>query len=319
MYSSQGNDLSNLNYSFDLLRMSNDASERSIVFYSILFAFNEAGYTFFQFRVIHFLFFSFATLLLTSKLTKDSTYVIACCALFPILTFGSQMRNGLGVTLLYLGLFFLMTIKKRSIKFFLYFICIIAATTIHYIFIVYLLAIVPFINWNRNVLLKHSILLMLVLFVLVFAGRLSGLVGFMGDWYSRYTQGTDFRIRLQIPLIILIGINTFFTWICESYVTKSSLFSSNDKDIVKYVSRLNIVFLSLLPLLFLSGSFFRIYQNITILSVISIAITASRYYVNGKSEGANLRVVYFAFYMFYSVFYIHWQGEFLALMRSISL
>ena len=319
MYSGQGNDLSNLNDSFDLNRVANDAGDRSIVFYSLLYAFNEAGYSFFQFRVFHFVFFIIALLLLTMRLTKESTYVVACCALFPILSFGSQMRNGLGVAFLFLGFFFLLVIKKKYIRYPLFVLFTLFATTIHYIFIVYLLALLPFVNWKREALLKRSFMAMFVLFIMVFAGKFAGIIGFMGDWYSRYAEGVDFSIRLQIPLMILIGINTAFICKCEDYVARNSSFSLNEKSIVIYVSRLNIVFLSLIPLLFMSGSFFRIYQNITFFSAIAIAITGSRYFVKGMNQGGYLKGVYFVFYLFYTVFYIHWQGEFFVAMRSITL
>lgn len=319
MYSGYGNDLSNLNSSYDLNMITNDANERSIVFYSLMNFFNMAGFSFHQFRQIHFIIFNLSILFLILRFTRDYSYVVACCAIFPILSFSSQMRNGLGVAFLYLGLVVLMTIKKKTLKVVIYLLLLSLAITIHYIFAVYLLAFVPLFKWNRKVLLKRSLLAMCFLLVIILGGRISFVSSLMGDWYGMYFSGLDFSISVQVPLIIFILINTFFTCKCEDYVMMRNYYSADEKRIVSFTSRLNIVFIALIPLLLLSGSFFRIYQNIFILSIVSIAITSSHYYVKGISQGSYLRVLYFLFHFFLSVFYLYWQGEFFVTINSIAL
>lgn len=319
LYSGQGNDLSNLNDSFDLDRVGNEATDRSLVFYTVMYFFNDAGYSFEEFRIIHFIIINLMVFLLTSSLTKDCTFVIACCAFFPLLTFCSQMRNGLGAALLYLAFFFLFSVNHKGVKTTLFLLLIILASTIHYLFCIYVIALIPLSKWNTRKVFRRSIFILVVLLVLIFAGRISFVYAILGDWYSQYFTSIEFSLTLHIPLISLICMNTYFTYLCEEYVVHKPFFSNKEKDIVSYISRMNISFLSLLPLLFMSGSFFRIYQNLFLLSAVAITITASRYYVKGQQQGLYLRALYLIYYLSLTIFYNHWQGEFLTTIRSISL
>lgn len=321
MYSGEGFDRGNLAYSYDFTFVQKDAEERSLAFYSIMLAFNEAGFSFFEFRVINFFIWSTIALLSIIMLTKYRTYVFACITFFPLLTFSSQMRNGLGAAFLYLSFLILLIVKKK-IKYVLFVLSICFAVVIHYIFIVYLLALIACSKWEKNKIFKVSISVMISLCFLFLSGILSSLTSvLLGSYYSNYLTGeTSFHVFLHFPLIIGLLLNALFTNMCDKYVYANPFyFSEKERMIVQFVSRLNIIFLSIIPMLFVSGSFYRLFQNIYIFSVISIAITSSHYVVQGKNEGGLLRLTYALFYMIVSVFYFCWQGGLIDSMRGISL
>lgn len=322
LYSGKGFDLGNLSNTYDMTFVQDKAEERSLVFYSVMLAFNEAGFSFFEFRVINLLIWSLITLLLIVTFAKYRTYVFACVTFFPLLTFASQMRNGLGAAFFYLSVYFLLKAKnKMKIAFFVFFILL--AVAIHYLFIVYLLVLIAYYSkWEKVKLLRISIVVMLLFGVLFQSGILSSFISaYLGDYYSDYfSGGARFYVFLHFPLIIGLFLNSFFTNMCDNYVSRNmSLFSEKDIMVVHFVSKLNIVFFCIIPLLFVSGSFFRLFQNIYIFSVISIAITSSHYVVQGKNEGGVLRLTYALFYMIIGLFYYYWQGGLIDSMRGITL
>lgn len=324
LYSGAGYDRDNLETTFDLVGLAglaSDAEERSLVFYSLMFAFNESGRSFFEFRAIHFIICSLILLFLIVRFTKFRTYTFACCVFFPLMTFSSQMRNGLGAAFLYLGFYFLLTARKK-VNVILFVVSILLATTIHYIFVVYMISLIAITKWKRDIILKGSLIVMFLSWMLFQFGFLYNVTAsYLGDYYSEYfSNNVGLDIIVHTSLITGILINAYFTTICDNYVAKRpQLYKKNEATIVNFVCRLNIVFLAFVPMLLISGSFYRVFQNVFVLSVVSIAITSSRYFHYGKNAGSKLRLLYAIFYMFVSIFYLYWQGGFFKSMNGITL
>lgn len=314
-----GNDLFHLENSFDRTALTVEAGERSIVFYACLMYLSERGLSFFQIRCVDFAIWSVALYLFILKFSKHPNYVISCSFLLPLLTFASQMRNGLTAAFLYLAVTCLFTIKNRKYGIVAYVLFVIIAGLFHYVGFAYLLGLLAILPINRSKLNKYVICASLMIFILYNKGLLFTYI-IESDYYSQYGEGLVYNWRLFVILLIGILINYKFTLWAEKIILRNeNYFSETSLEFTQFASRFYLIFMIFLPLLLVNGSIYRIYQINFVLSAVTVANASSVYRVGGKHQGLVLRIVYFCFYILMTAFYLRWQGEFMIFFNSIKV
>lgn len=313
-----GYDINNYAESYNLMKF--DLSERSVLFTSFMMISNSLGLSFSSFRLICFLIWSIAIFTLIRRYSELPNYTIVCCFLFPLLSFSSQIRNGVAVGFIYIALLFLFK-KKNFINILFFTLFILIATAFHKLSALYFICIVAVLSISTKKLLFLSLIMFFTIMLALFSGLFQNLIYKLspGDYYiANYIGVPQFDLFIISGLFFIVFFYTYLS--CRSYriCDLSSNLSQGQKNFSTIVCRINIIFLLFLPLLLISGSFFRIYQNIIILSIIAItnASTDKRLIPH---EGRIDRLFYFLFFMMASVFYIKWQGGFFDALNSIVL
>lgn len=321
-----GYDISNYQLNYDSEYLIGDSEDRSFIFAFFMAICKNAGLTFLQFRTICFLLWSTAILTVIRNFGRFPNFVFAACMIFPLLSFGSQMRNGVAVAFIYWSIFFLLRHhnKKGAI---LYILLVCLAGFIHNAAFIYLTGFLAITKLSTKTIRSFSILGMILLLVIVFSGSLISVFGYIGgeqaDTYYgiiHLLNGAEFNILVHPPLIIGIVINLMFSYLSVSHINKNrTYYTKNQLIFAEFTYRLNYILLTFVPLLFVSGSFYRIYQNLFILTVISLGNASSTYIVQGKFQGHLLRGMFLLFYFCVTYYYCWWQGEFISLFNSIHI
>lgn len=319
-----GYDISNYQLNYESEYLIGDSEDRSVIFAFLMIICKNAGLTFLQFRAICFLLWSAAIVTVIRNFGRFPNFVFAACMIFPLLSFGSQMRNGVAVACIYWAIFLLLKYhnKKGNI---LYILLVCLAGFVHNAAFIYLTGIIAASKLSTKTIRSFSIIGMFSLLVIIFSGSLISVFGYIGgsqvdSYYGivHLLNGAEFNILVHPFLIIGILINLMFSYLSASHINKNRTdYAQSQLIFAQFTYRLNYVLLTFVPLLFVSGSFYRIYQNLFILTVISLSNASSTYIAQGKFQGHLLRGAFLIFYFFVTYYYCWWQGEFIPLFNSI--
>lgn len=319
----EGYDLKNYEYGYNqsIINVDDDVMYRSAYFATLITIMKFLGISFFQFRILCFLLWSTSIFAFVLKYSTYPTWVIALCTLFPLLTFSSQMRNGIAISMVYFGLYILFKNNQKK-GIIIYTILILFSGLIHNISYIYLLGIIALGNKIKTgTLLRFSLYFSLFSIVLYGSGFLYWLVSHtLGSYYADlYFVRTDIFLISSIHYYIGIFVNLRFSFFVEKY---ERLHRTNNPFFWKFsrfVLRQNIILISAIPLLFVSMAFYRIFQNMFILTAITVANTSSHYFVKGTDQRSFLRGAYLAFYICLTVLYNLSEGTFMEYWGSIVL
>ena len=297
-----------------------ESDEKSVLFSGFMLLCNTFGVSFYHFRIICFLLWSIPIFMFIYKCSCFPTWVLALCIFFPIITFGSQMRNGVAMGFVYWA-FFVIYFRQDIIGKIIFVSLLCFAGLIHYVAFFYILALLALWNYIRTDILL--ICCLSVLFIILFglqSGLLYQVTGYLfGDYYADfYFSQIDAFVWGNSHLFVTISLNAWFAYFAEKV---ESMFVSEDSKewmFSHFVSRLNIVLLPAMALLFVSFSFYRIYQNTMILTALSVA-NASRHYIDYSSGNNPLRNSYLILMFVITFMFNFGQGTFFEFFSSISL
>ena len=312
-----GNDINNIRESYEAGIITADGEERSALFTLLVYFFGQAGVPFYAFRVFQFLFWSIPITLFVRKFSLYPAIVFACCFFLPLSGFGCQIRNGLMTGILYWGFYALFSMKGRWGKV-LFAFSVVVAGTMHYLAFVYFIVLLSFLPIRTQKLKSLSIIICVIEIILIKSGQLLGFVASnIGDYYVNNHLSNFGEINLTF--VILAGGLIINCILSQQYSTHIHISEDyyDDRHVffAKLVPRINYLLLALLPLLLLSGSFYRIFQNVFILTAI-LAFNAARVPRAGKLPA---KIEYLIFYLLVAAYYLRWQGEFFSAIRSIVL
>ena len=300
----------------------NDHEERSVLFSAIIFLFKLVGLSFYHFRIFCFLLWGTAVILMATRFSIYPTFVIACCAMFPVLTFASQLRNGVAAAFVFFALYAFLSMRDK-LGVFLYAVLIVIAGLVHYAAFIYLFGLLAYMRIPVSTLRTSVLMVIFVTLSIGASGILQGIVAaYVGPYYAdKYLAGIEgFSPEHHIPLIIGIILSCLFSeWSYRVCRRHASRLGREKVFFARFVFRFSLVFLAAIPLMFLTINFYRIFQNVFLLPIISVANASSVYFVKGKKyQGTVFRLVFVAFYFFVTAYYSMWQGEFLSFYNSIS-
>ena len=316
----EGYDLSNYEIIYDSPLEDVESDEKSVLFSGFMLLCNTFGISFYHFRIICFLLWSIPIFLFIYRCSCFPAWVLGLCMIFPILTFGSQMRNGVAMGFVYWA-FLLIYFRRDILGKILFVLLLCFAGLIHNVAFFYILALVALWNYVRTDILL--ICCLSVMFILLF-GFQSGIfykitAYFFGDYYAEfYFSQIDSFVWGNSHLFVTISLNAWFAYFAEKVESMFVPEDSNEWIFSHFVSRLNIVLLPAMALLFVSFSFYRIYQNTLILTVLSVA-NASRHYIEYSSGNNPLRNIYLVLVFFITFMFNFGQGTFFEMYSSISL
>ena len=316
IFSQSGNDINNIREMFDYTIFTKDALERSPFFCAIVLFFSELGISFTQFRILQFLIWALAFFFFLKRFSLYPTLVVTCCFFFPIVGFGAQFRNGIMVGLLYFALYFLLFLERKK-GILVYMILLGIASLIHTIALIYLSLLLAFVPCSRLKLTKICVICCVAMTIIVNTSILFGFVlNNFGDWNSQYFSSME-SMNLTI-FILLVGIVANLKLSCRY----SDVIASNKRNYNKFqlelaelTPRINLVMMALIPLLFFSLSFYRIFQNLFILSSV---LAINTYRINRTCRDGDM-VIYLVVYAMITIFYNRWQGEFLPYLNGIHI
>lgn len=316
VFSQAGNDINNIRDFYDYNVVTSDLVERSSLFAGIVLLSSNVGISFTLFRVIQFLIWCLVLYKFIKRYSIFPNLVFSCCFLFPLCGFGAQFRNGLMVGFLYLAIFCLISMKKKK-GVILFVLLIIFASRIHSLALMYLCLLAIHLPISTEKLTKICVIGCIALYGLLNYGGLLGIItNYLGEYNSQYFTSTTGANLTMLILFFGIIANTILSYHFSNIILKQkSLFSTKQIEYAYIVPRINIVLASLMPFLSLSLNFYRIFQNVFILTVV-LAINS----IHIKHPSKNIELlVYLSLYFLITVFYIHWQGEFMVFLNGIHL
>lgn len=316
VFSQNGNDIENIRdlYLYNVINA--DMLERSSLFTTIVLYFSNIGVSFTQFRIMQFIIWFIPIFFFLKRFSLYPTLVLACCFFFPMCGFGAQFRNGLMVGFIYLALYCLFSLEKK--KGIIAFCLIIAgASFFHTLALIYYSLLLIFVPIDRKVFSKYCIIGCVVMAVVINTSMLFGFVSRnFGDWDARYFEDVGSMTRAMFILVTGLIANIYFSSRFGIMIERHPyLYSENQLTMAKYIPSINYLMLVLMPLLFLSMSFYRIFQNIYILTAI---LSINTYRIKRKSRNNEL-AVFLLVYAFITFYYIRWQGEFLTFLAGIRI
>ena len=310
-------------YEQPFINVEDDVMYRSTLWGFFMMFSNYIGLSFSHFRVLCFLIWSIPIFYFIKKFAKYPTWVAATALLFPLLQFSSQMRNGVAMAFVYLGLSILLSLNNSKGKWiflaFLFF-----AGLLHngvYFYGLGVLALFPRIK-------TKTLLFVVLLFVstsvfLIESGLFSYVITVLfGDYYAAryFSEFEGLFYWKNVPLTIGIFINLWFTYRAAKLSRRNTCIESNSTmDFSLFVLRFNIIMLAAIPLMAFSNHFFRIFQNAYILSIISIANATFICRGVNSLQGNILRKEYFIFYLLLVTgFFTMMDGGYVDFWSSIS-
>lgn len=194
--------------------------------------------------------------------------------LYPALLDTVQLRFYTAMTIVLIGILFLVKQRQWSTTIFIVFVLV--AYTIHSSAIFYIVfAFYPIIDKISDKL-KYVIVGISILLV-IFKSKLLSLVYYVAnvrqlqylDSAYGITSGSSYLLAIAIiSIVVMYFINNRILMLVNS----NSLFSDSDKQTVSTIRGISLMMFLLIPLVILSGEFFRVFRIIFILSYISIAI-----------------------------------------------
>lgn len=318
-----GFDISNYQNTYEGMSVDyNNAEERSLLFSALMLLLKLGGLSFYHFRIFCFLLWGTAVFLLATRFSKYPTFVIACCAMFPVLSFASQLRNGVAAAFVLFAIYTLLR-RRDKLGVFLYTVLIVIAGLFHYAAFIYLFGLLAYIRIPLPTLRTGVVTVLLVTLAIGASGIIQGLVAdYVGPYYAdKYLAGIEgFSPGHHVPLIIGIVLGCLFSrWSYRVCRHHASRLGREKVFFARFVYRFSLLFLAAIPLLFLSSNFYRIFQNVFILPIISAANASSVYFVKKTMyQGVAFRLVFVAYYFYVTAFYAMWQGEFFSFYNSVS-
>jgi len=341
----EGHDLSYFELGFDnSIFLDTDHDDKSLVFRIYGTFLKSIGLSFYQFRIVCFLIWSIPLFFFIRHFSKCSALVAGLCSMFPILVFASQIRNGVAMGFVYLAFFSLL--KRSDLKGILLFVALICiGGLIHNSVFVYLLGLIA-VKPRPKVRPLFSVSLIIILFSSSIIG--SGLLGVIvselfGEYYANfYFSQLEPFVFGNIHYFIGLFINLWFCY--QADIILRGNYGRVSSELIRFstfVFRLNIVLIALTPLLLITLSFYRIYQNIFVLSVISV-MNASLYCHGGRKKrvdnhrecsqgqlivlrsgmrksGVYFRTGYALLYLIITFLYQYGQGTFFEFWNSVSM
>lgn len=308
-------------YDMPFVDTENEEMYRSTLFANFIILLKFLGFNFSDFRIVCVILWSIPILFFVLKYSKYPTFVVAVCAYFPLLTYGSLIRNGLMAGIVYFA--FHVLLNKQGIKGMFWYVCLIGfAGQIHNTAFLYLLALVAIgYKIGTGMLLRWCVVITLVMSFAFQTGLLSILVSpIVGEYYSYayFSSKGEFLIG-HIHYILFIVVNLWAVTIAEKEIKKYVVGSDQLYIYSRFVTRLNILMLVFIPFLFISVTFYRIFLNLLILNVISVsnalAIVARR-----KSQKVQLmKNIFIIAYIMEVYMYNLGMGEFTLFWESISI
>ena len=314
-----GYDIGYLENAYNNPWAADNSEDKSYVFDSYMLFLKSLGFSFSRFRIFNFLSWSIPIVLIIRKLCKDSAYVLALCFFFPLLSFSSQMRNGLAMSFIFWGVYFYLKKRNSIIGKISYMISLPLAFAVHSMTLAYVAGIVAFSRKiSTSALFRVCSIIAVVFAFFISTGFLYFLaLSILGEYYANtYFAEVEPFVLGNSHLFLGIIINIWFLFQAENVERKNI----NKDDSIKYeltyfILRLNIVLLAISPLMLLSLSFYRIFQNIFFFSVICVANASN----HRSPKTRALSNIYVLFYFIVTLLYIAGQGEFLLGWDNIRL
>lgn len=266
------------------------SSPFSAVFYYIMKMAKGAGMNFFQFKIIiaavsYILYYRFF-----SKFDANIHYVIIFYCLHLFLFDVEQIRNALALSVYLQGLVPLLKNEKKQIL--NYVIFTLFASAIHITFILYLIFLLYYLNWNSTVR-KIFVVSIFMLCSLSFlnGNRIPGLnlilknfdVGGKVDIYF----GNHMRLGFLVPLALHLS-----TFLAIWYIRRENRRYNEDTYMIDVIYKIIIISFAFLPLYMLSITFGRFERNLIPLVLLSAASiiykTPRRHVLRWKATAAIL-------------------------------
>lgn len=319
-----GFDLENNELVYNNLLATPDAESgaKSLIYSLFIFFIKDLGFDFYHFRVVCYLIWSIPVFLFFLKFSKYPTFVAASCVFFPMLTFSTQIRNALAVSFIYIALFVLL---RRRDKWGIlgYIVIILFAGLIHNAALFYLLALIAVSKIKNSVLFRYSIIISFT-FLLFFSLLKDYLAEFSNEsYFSVYFEGKVKYWFLRLLFLIPCIISNLWFLTKAVKIERNLILRGESKDMDTYnftvfAMRFHYALFILMPLLFISDHFYRIFQNMYILSVIGIVNASTFYNYEHIKYARSFRILFLLFY-FYVIFSFNFVdgGLFLG-FRSIS-
>lgn len=310
-HTTSGNDITNYEIAYNNPLSEEISSERSVIWSALNLMLRNLGVTFYEFRILCFLIWAISIIGFIKKYAKYPTYVLAVCSLFPILSFSSQIRNAISIAFVYIAIRFLLKDGQKWISLFF----LLIAGFIHYIAFFYIVIYLTELKIRTSSLLKCSLIFAFISIFLISSGLLYNLLSISLGYYADFYFAGEKEFVAPINYIVYISaifINLYYSVVACKNTGQQIINGTNVKRLCRFVSRLNVISVAAIPLLFVSLSFFRIYQNIIILTAITLSNMNSNY-----QKTQNLRLAYATFILFLAMFFFYGSGEFLTSIESI--
>lgn len=216
--------------------------------------------------------------------------------LYPALLDTVQLRFYTAMTIVLIGILFL--VKQRPWSTAIFVVFVLMAYTIHSSTIFYIVfAFYPIIDKISDKL-KYVIVGISILLV-IFKSKLLSLVYYVAnvrqlqylDSAYGVTSGSSYVLIIAImSIVIMYFINNR---IC-TLINSNTFISESDKRTVSTIRGISLMMFLLIPLVILSGEFFRVFRIIFILSYISMAILSKYNYSyqikNIKYDGKSVKI-----------------------------
>lgn len=220
---------------------------------------------------------------------ESSNFVAALYLLYPALVDTVQIRFFTAITIVAIGIIFLV---KREIKYTVIFIGIVLiASTIHTSALFYILfAAAPFAKKHQKFL--AIIVLISSLILIIFKSKFYGLVSSLAnerqllyfDPTSGVTSGSGFLLLIAIlSIIAMFIINNQI----KNIIVENDSFSLKDQNVSFTIEGISLVMFLLIPLIILSGEFYRVFRILFPLNYVLIAIL-----IRNKSKYVVWTIVY---------------------------
>lgn len=221
---------------------------------------------------------------------ESSNLVFGLYLLYPAVLDTIQLRFFTAMTISLIGILFLS--KQKVWSTFIYVIIVIAAATVHTSVLFYLIfAAYPIINKYREKI--KYVIVGLTILLIVLKSKLHNFVALLSNnrqmqYFDKSTGVTSGSSYLLITAIVSLFLLYFINTQIYREIKENISFSETDKKSVETISGISLMMFFMIPLVILSGEFFRIFRIMFILTYISLAILIKnndRYNFNHLSYG----------------------------------
>ena len=186
--------------------------EKSVLFSSLMILSNGAGFSFSFFRFFCFLIWSNVIFTVIKRYSKRPNYSIICCFFLPLLSFSSQLRNGVAVGFLYIAFLFLFK-NSRFWNIFLFLAFILIAAAFHKLSFLYLLCLIAIFPISDRKLLIGSMTLFFLLIIVILSGQFQDLFdNFAPDNYYVTQYVVEARFNTFV-ISVFFFIVFFYTYL----------------------------------------------------------------------------------------------------------
>ena len=255
------NDLSNSAYEFKQV-ISGVGSRYEVGYVSLLKAGARFTQNYYIWRQITAFIFVLIFFIIVYKLVDNAHFVYAMFSAYLMILSAEQFRNFMALVLFSIGILILVNSQfpKKKIVFI---ICTLLASTIHSIFLIYLLLIFADKTFSPKAVKRIAIVVLLVCLIIFLNGNnvpgLSLILNyFAGNRFAVYlTQKT--RLGFLYPMVMHLS-----SVLISFYIMKKS----NNKK-YELIFKINTIMMVCFPLYMLQTSFYRIARNILLLTYVA--------------------------------------------------